>query len=68
MASSQRLGIQYAVYQPKVSFTSNAWALDFGAEKAFDGVGMLVEQAAESFRKWRGVMPTTTSVISELRG
>ena len=46
----------------------NAWALDFGAEKAFDGVGMLVEQAAESFRKWRGVMPTTTSVISELRG
>lgn len=45
----------------------NAWALDFGAEKAFDGLGMLVEQAAESFRKWRGVMPSTPTVISDLR-
>lgn len=45
----------------------NAWALDNGAEKAFDGLGMLVEQAAESFRKWRGVMPSTPTVISDLR-
>ncbi|HVL02765.1 MAG TPA: hypothetical protein VM553_23255 [Dongiaceae bacterium] len=28
---------------------------------------MLVEQAAESFRLWRGVMPSTLSVIKELR-
>ena len=45
----------------------NAWALAHGAEKAFDGLGMLVEQAAESFRLWRGVMPSTPAVISELR-
>ena len=45
----------------------NAWALANGAEKAFDGLGMLVEQAAESFRKWRGVMPSTPTVISDLR-
>nr|WP_290579039.1 shikimate dehydrogenase [Ketobacter sp.] len=45
----------------------NAWALDYGAEKAFDGLGMLVEQAAESFRKWRGLMPSTPTVISDLR-
>lgn len=45
----------------------NAWALDCGAEKAFDGLGMLVEQAAESFRHWRGVMPSTPTVISDLR-
>ncbi len=46
----------------------NAWALEHGAEKAFDGLGMLVEQAAESFRKWRGVMPSTATVMSDLRG
>lgn len=45
----------------------NAWALQHGAEKAFDGLGMLVEQAAESFRLWRGVMPSTAPVIKELR-
>ena len=45
----------------------NAWALAHGAEKAFDGLGMLVEQAAESFRLWRGVAPSTAAVISELR-
>ncbi|MAR90502.1 MAG: shikimate dehydrogenase [Pseudomonadota bacterium] len=45
----------------------NAWALQQGAHKAFDGLGMLVEQAAESFRLWRGVMPPTANVISQLR-
>ena len=45
----------------------NAWALDQGAEKAFDGLGMLVEQAAESFRKGRCAMPSTTTFISDLR-
>jgi len=45
----------------------NAWALEHGAEKAFDGLGMLVEQAAESFRLWRGVLPSTPAVIAELR-
>lgn len=45
----------------------NRWALEQGAEKAFDGLGMLVEQAAESFRLWRGVMPATAPVLLELR-
>lgn len=45
----------------------NRWALEHGAEKAFDGLGMLVEQAAESFRLWRGVMPATAPVLLELR-
>ncbi len=45
----------------------NAWALEQGARAAYDGLGMLVEQAAESFRLWRGVMPLTAPVISKLR-
>ncbi|WP_432471446.1 shikimate dehydrogenase [Amphritea sp. HPY] len=45
----------------------NLWALDHGADKALDGLGMLVEQAAESFSLWRGIRPDTSEVIQELR-
>jgi shikimate dehydrogenase len=37
-----------------------------GAGKLADGVGMLVEQAAEAFAWWRGVRPQTAAVIAEL--
>jgi shikimate dehydrogenase len=44
------------------------WAREHGAVKALDGLGMLVEQAAESFHLWRGVRPETAPVLAALRG
>ncbi len=37
-----------------------------GVEQIADGVGMLVEQAAEAFAWWRGMRPDTSSVIKNL--
>ena len=42
------------------------WAASHDAA-ARDGLGMLVEQAAESFLLWRGVRPPSAQVLAELR-
>lgn len=66
---------------PNTVFAPGAWAYDlmYGKETPFlafaqgagaraaDGLGMLVEQAAEAFFLWRGVRPATASVIAMLR-
>ena len=44
-----------------------AWARASGADKTIDGLGMLVEQAAESFACWHGVRPETDPVYAALR-
>jgi shikimate dehydrogenase len=42
------------------------WARERGSTRACKGWGMLVEQAAESYRLWHGVRPATRSVLDAL--
>lgn len=42
------------------------WGLGHNAAKSLDGLGMLVEQAAEAFYIWRGIRPKTASIIDLL--
>jgi shikimate dehydrogenase len=67
---------------PSQCYTPTTWAYDmlYGAQPTpflrfarqytnhcADGLGMLVEQAAEAFSLWRGLRPTTAPVIAQLR-
>jgi len=59
--------ISYDMSYGKGLTTFNQWALDQGAAHAYDGLGMLVGQAAESFMLWRGLRPGTKQILRELR-
>ncbi|MCW2274927.1 shikimate dehydrogenase [Rhodoblastus acidophilus] len=41
-------------------------AREAGVDRCVDGVGMLVEQAAEAFQRWRGVRPETRAMIEKI--
>jgi shikimate dehydrogenase len=43
------------------------WAKQQGAVKSLDGLGMLIEQAAEAFYLWRGIRPDTASVFEYIK-
>jgi shikimate dehydrogenase len=43
------------------------WGAQHGAAKTLDGLGMLVEQAAEAFYLWRGLRPSTAAVLASMR-
>nr|VFK46847.1 MAG: shikimate dehydrogenase [Candidatus Kentron sp. TC] len=56
--------LMYDVNQP-TAFVR--WGKRRGASQSVDGLGMLVEQAAEAFYLWRGIRPRTSPVIAALR-
>ena len=60
-------GCSYDMMYGAETTVFNQWAKEQGVTRIADGLGMLVEQAAESFRLWRGIKPETKAVISDLR-
>lgn len=44
------------------------WGLQHNAGQVADGLGMLVEQAADAFTLWHGIRPETQALLAELRG
>lgn len=60
-------GICYDLAYGKEPTPFVRWGLQQGASLSVDGLGMLVEQAAEAFYLWRGIHPDTSSVIQLLR-
>jgi shikimate dehydrogenase len=63
--SSKTVGYHLSYGKASSSFLAQAHAA--GAERTIDGLGMLVEQAAEAFRIWHGLRPDTDVIYSELR-
>lgn len=64
MARSTAVDLSYG----DAAITFLAWARSAGCREAIDGVGMLVEQAAESFTLWHGKRPETDTIFAELSG
>ncbi|HEY2628944.1 MAG TPA: shikimate dehydrogenase [Usitatibacter sp.] len=62
--ATRALAYDMAYGPPALKFLEHARA---GGMRAADGLGMLVEQAAESFELWRGKRPDTSPVLEALR-
>ncbi|MGN6512894.1 MAG: shikimate dehydrogenase [Lysobacteraceae bacterium] len=65
LAGRRTLAVDLSYGEAAVPFL--AWARAAGCREAVDGLGMLVEQAAESFCLWHGVRPDTDPVYEMLR-
>jgi shikimate dehydrogenase len=60
-------GLAYDMMYGKGETPFLALAREQGAARLADGLGMLVEQAAEAFLVWRGVRPDSALVLAEFR-
>ena len=67
VSAIRRGGLAYDMMYGKTESTFFKWAREAGASRVSDGLGMLVEQAAESFFLWQGGRPETSGVIRALR-
>ena len=65
LTSSHSVAVDLGYGHAAIDFL--AWAKTAGCRQALDGLGMLVEQAAESFYLWQGVRPETDPVYAALR-
>jgi len=65
LATERTLSVDLSYGEAAIAFLS--WARSQDCETALDGLGMLVEQAAEAFRLWHGQTPDTDPIYSELR-
>jgi shikimate dehydrogenase len=66
IVTSRTAAVDINYGEAAIPFT--AWARAAGCRDVVDGLGMLVEQAAEAFQLWHGVRPDTDPVYAELRG
>ena len=66
IATKRSLAVDLSYGEAATAFL--AWARAASCGQAIDGLGMLVEQAAESFALWHGVRPETDKVHAELSG
>ena len=57
----------YDLFYSKQPTVFVKWLKQQGIEQAYDGTGMLVGQAAESFFLWRGMRPQIEPVINQLK-
>jgi len=64
---SNRATLAYDMVYGSEPTAFERWALASGAQRSSNGLGMLVEQAADAFRIWRGKRPNTAPVIAALR-
>lgn len=59
--------VAYDMMYGKGLTSFNQWAHNNGCAHVYDGLGMLVGQAAESFMLWRGLRPGSRQILRELR-
>ncbi len=65
LAGARTTAVDLSYGEAAIAFLS--WARAAGCHDAIDGLGMLVEQAAESFALWHRVRPETDAVYEALR-
>jgi shikimate dehydrogenase len=65
LTNSRTLAVDLSYGEAAIPFLS--WARAAGCRSVVDGLGMLVEQAAESFEVWHQLRPDTDAVYASLR-